>query len=545
MNISLKKRINWSFSLFVLLFVINGIVTIVTINDIKKLSGHLSEVVDPSSQCINDFNKMLLESKMYTTNWVFLRSKQEDKELLKKLHDSDYQALKTRFTPYSSQWSTKRWRDSLEKVYAGFEQLLVIEKEIMGSLQEFDDYDDPVKRLQSELKVEEEILPRTAALIGTLTNIHNFGMQVKQRETLDVERSSRRLRIVIIVMAIGIVCIGIILAKYMRSVIIGPIQKISAIVNDLGKGITRKIEHEAGDDEIGDMIYAVNHLSDKLQETATFAHEVGVRNFNKPFTPLSEEDTLGKALIMMRDNLRKSEERIELKNRELEQKNKELEQFAYVASHDLQEPIRTTSGFAELLQKKYKGSLDDKANTYLNYILSSAERMKVLINDLLDYSRIGRKKERQQVDCAKVLEEVTADLHTAIEEAGAIVLVEPLPVVYGYRTEIKQLFQNLVLNAIKFRRKGIPPLIDIATYKLDGCWQFSCTDNGIGIDEQYWERIFVIFQRLHNRTEYEGSGIGLAHCKKIVELHGGKIWVRSKLGEGATFYFTIPEGDIL
>jgi light-regulated signal transduction histidine kinase (bacteriophytochrome) len=230
-------------------------------------------------------------------------------------------------------------------------------------------------------------------------------------------------------------------------------------------------------------------------------------------------------------------------NHELEGKNKELEQFVYIASHDLREPLRTTSSFVELLQKQYKGALDEKADKYLSYISQASDRMKVLINDLLDYSRIGTKKELQPVDCNNVLEEVLSDLDTAIKEAGAQIITDTLPVINAYPTSIKQLFQNLVANGIKFRKKDVPPQIKIAVKKCSSNWHFSFTDNGIGIEEKHSERIFIIFQRLHTRTEYEGTGIGLAHCKKIVEMHGGRIWVESKAGEGSTFHFTLPTGQ--
>lgn len=228
-------------------------------------------------------------------------------------------------------------------------------------------------------------------------------------------------------------------------------------------------------------------------------------------------------------------------NINLELKNKELEQFAYVASHDLQEPLRTTSSFVELLQQQYKGRLDEKADKYLSYITQSSGRMEVLIKDLLDYSRIGHKKELKKVDCNKILQDVLADLDTAIMETQPIILYESLPVINGYPTEVKQLFQNLIANALKFRKKDNTPEIKISAQDLTGCWEFSFKDNGIGIEEQHRERIFIIFQRLHTRTEYTGSGIGLSHCKKIVELHNGKIWVESSAGGGSAFHFTIPK----
>ena len=235
-----------------------------------------------------------------------------------------------------------------------------------------------------------------------------------------------------------------------------------------------------------------------------------------------------------------SEARLDLKNKELERKNTELEQFAYVASHDLQEPLRTTSSFVKILQKQYQGKLDEKADQYLRFIVDSSDRMKVLINDLLDYSRIGVKHALQPVDCSRIINDVIADLDTAIKDSGTLLCIGDLPVINGYPTEIKQLFQNLTINAIKFRKQGITPHVNISAAIVDNHWQFAFNDNGIGIDEAHYNRIFIIFQRLHTRTEYLGSGIGLSHCKKIVELHHGKIWVQSTPGEGSTFYFTIP-----
>ncbi|MDB5278218.1 MAG: response regulator [Ferruginibacter sp.] len=227
-------------------------------------------------------------------------------------------------------------------------------------------------------------------------------------------------------------------------------------------------------------------------------------------------------------------------NKELKIKNKELEQFAYVASHDLQEPLRTTSGFVELIQKQYGGKLDERADKYLHYIVDASDRMKTLIKDLLDFSRIGSDKLFEPVDCKIVLANVLEDITAAIQESNAEICYADLPVVHGHLTEIQLLFQNLLINAIKFRKTSEALKIDIGVEQKDNYWQFSIADNGIGIAQQYSERIFDIFQRLHNRNEYKGSGIGLSHCKKIVELHSGKIWVESVPQSGSTFYFTLP-----
>jgi len=237
--------------------------------------------------------------------------------------------------------------------------------------------------------------------------------------------------------------------------------------------------------------------------------------------------------------IRESESKLEIKNKELERKNKELEQFAFVSSHDLQEPLATMASFAGLLQQEYNGKLDEQADRALAFIAQSAGRMKTLIKDLLDYSRIGIGMSREEVDCNHILVETLEDLGKPIRDTKAIIQVGPLPVVTGYPSGLRQLFQNMISNAIKFSKKDHVPEIYISAESAGEWWEFTFRDNGIGIDPVFHEKIFIIFQRLHNRSEYEGSGIGLAHCKKIVELHKGNIRVESAVDQGATFYFTI------
>ena len=239
--------------------------------------------------------------------------------------------------------------------------------------------------------------------------------------------------------------------------------------------------------------------------------------------------------------LQRSEQGLKEYALSLEKSNKELENFAYVASHDLQEPLRKIGSFTELLARKYQDRLDEKAVVYIGYIVDGAHRMQILINDLLAFSRVTTKgREFAAVDCNGLLARVWRDLELAILESGARIKVDELPVVMADDVQLGQVFQNLIANAIKYRVQGKIPVIEVTAQQNDKDWLFAISDNGIGIEAQHFERIFQIFQRLHTREEYSGTGIGLALSKKIVERHGGRIWVESILGQGSTFFFTIP-----
>jgi PAS domain S-box-containing protein len=250
--------------------------------------------------------------------------------------------------------------------------------------------------------------------------------------------------------------------------------------------------------------------------------------------------------VMFRDvsERKRAEEALAEHARELARSNAELEQFAYVASHDLQEPLRMVASYTQLLARRYQDKLDADARDFIAYAVDGATRMQALIADLLNYSRIGtRGKPFRPSSCEAVLERVLASLKLATNESGATVSHDSLPTVLGDDVQLGQLFQNLLVNAIKFRTEA-PPRIHLSAERNGNVWTFSVRDNGIGIAPEYAERIFMIFQRLHSKNEYPGTGIGLAVCKKIVERHGGRIWVNSQPGSGATFFFTIPDRDI-
>ncbi len=275
-----------------------------------------------------------------------------------------------------------------------------------------------------------------------------------------------------------------------------------------------------GTDEFSNLARAFDSMTESLQKSEILQHQMNAE--------------LEKRVIERTEHLATAVE-------SLKRSNQELEQFAYVASHDLQEPLRMISSFSQLLAQEYRGKLDGEADEYIHYVVDGANRMQSLIQDLLSYSRVdSRGKPFEEVDLNYILGAVHSSLQLQIQETAAVIGISPLPTIISDSLQMTQLFQNLLSNSLKFRG-NVLPLIQVSACDEVDFWHFTVSDNGIGIEAQYFERIFKIFQRLHTRAEYPGTGIGLAVCKRIVERHGGRIWVESEPGKGTAFHFTISK----
>lgn len=282
-------------------------------------------------------------------------------------------------------------------------------------------------------------------------------------------------------------------------------------------------------------ISATGNYSNRLYDTGT--DEIGVlsKEFNNMLDQIQKmQNSLKEANVDL-------EKRVQERTSKLERSNQELEQFAYVASHDLQEPLRTISNFVGLLEKKYPKEADDDHFRYFQFVIKATSKMQNLIRDLLELSRVGRNVTFTQVDCNKIILDIMAEMEISIKEKNANIHFSNLPFIVASEIELKRVFQNLISNALKFKKKEITPEVTIHGQENEEEYLFSVEDNGIGIEDEYTSKIFNIFQRLHSTTEYPGTGIGLAACKKIVALHNGRIWVESHIGQGAVFYFTISK----
>lgn len=266
-----------------------------------------------------------------------------------------------------------------------------------------------------------------------------------------------------------------------------------------------------------------------------------LNEINRATKKIAQGDLEERATVYSKDEIGQVAMAVNQMTEQLVLSNKELGQFAYIASHDLQEPLRTITNYVGLFEKQYKGKLDENAEKYITTITGATGRMQQLIRDILNYSRIGHDKVLSTIHIDILLQEILTDMTIAIKESNALIKIDKMPVLKGYETELRSLFQNLLSNALKFRKQGTQTEITITSKPDLNNWIFAIKDNGIGIEKIYFDRIFTIFQKLHGQKEFAGTGIGLAQCKKIVELHGGKMWLESELDKGSTFYFTIPK----
>jgi signal transduction histidine kinase len=330
----------------------------------------------------------------------------------------------------------------------------------------------------------------------------------RMRALDSLNRASHLLDAVLLVIAIVLAVVVIVLAVVLRATAIRPVHVLAAEARRVAEGDFGHEVAPSGPREIRELAADVNTMRTRILQELTAVQE-------------ANESLAARAV-------------------ELQRSNAELEQFAYVASHDLQEPLRKVTSFCQLLQRRYGGQLDEKADQYIEFAVDGSKRMQVLINDLLAFSRVGRSGPGLgPVACDAALAGAKTNLSAQIEQAGAVIEAGPLPEVYAQFTLITAVFQNLLSNALKFR--GAQPAHIVISAERDGAfWLFSVRDNGIGIEPQYADRVFLIFQRLHDKATYPGTGIGLAMCRKIIEYYGGQIWLDTTVTDGARFSFTLP-----
>ncbi|HEY6495966.1 MAG TPA: ATP-binding protein [Trebonia sp.] len=375
-------------------------------------------------------------------------------------------------------------------------------------------YAEPtIRQIQASGKpvVSPDILAGKAefdALRGKMASFQSDVSSARQQALGALNQASTELDVTLLIIAIGLVVVVTVLAAVLRDTAIRPVHVLAAEARRVADGDFGHEVVQTGPREIRGLASDVNSMRERILRELSSVQE-------------ANEALAGHAADLQRSNA-------------------ELEQFAYVASHDLQEPLRKVTSFCQLLQRRYGGQLDEKADQYIEFAVDGAKRMQVLINDLLAFSRVGRSVQNLgPVHCDAALADAQAAMSAQIDQAGAVIEAGPLPVVRAQLTLLTVVFQNLLGNALKFRSER-PPRIAVTAERDGTFWLFSVADNGIGIEPQYADRVFLIFQRLHDRAAYPGTGIGLAMCRKIIEYFGGRIWLDTSAADGSRFFFTLP-----
>ncbi len=344
--------------------------------------------------------------------------------------------------------------------------------------------------------------------------------QLRADRVRAVDGSSSQLVELLVAAGLVILLAAILLAVLLRYLVTRPVYRLAAEVREVVGGDYEHVVSVEGPPELARLAGDVESMRRRI---------------------VNDLQEVGQARQLIEETNRQLESQAE----ELTRSNRDLEQFAYVASHDLQEPLRKVISFCQLLQRRYAGQLDERANQYIAFAVDGAERMQRLINDLLAFSRIGRLTSGfTDVDLDALVREAVNQREAALQETGGTVTWADLPTVRGEEPLLSSLLGNLISNSIKFRRPGVPPRVHLDAHRVDGEWEITCRDNGIGIDAEFADKVFVIFQRLHAKEVYPGTGIGLAIAKKIIEYHGGRIWVDTSTGEGTTIRFSLPAAPV-
>ncbi len=491
---SIKNRLFLGFGTLIVVLLVNIILTQIASRESTATYEELKTEIGPTITLLNEYQEVNRELLLLTINKIFRQTDEGYTNRMKAITEVVLPHFKTKvfLLTQTLPLNDKKIQISRNIINLTNRSISIV-KEINNLLLTSVDYDNAQKIDQATQRANLDLSDLTHQIDYNLSLLQKeYNTRFDEHQIALSKELDNLSGIIFLTGIIGII-FGIVIASGTIKSIVGPIFTLQKSARQISGGDYTVVVPIEGRDELASLGHSFNSMAESLQ-----------KNFE-----------------------------------EIELKNKELEQFVYIASHDLQEPLRTLGSFTELLEKEYPSQKGENSSTYLRFINEATSRMSQLVKGLLDYSRIGASRELSEIDCNVLLDDVQNDLALTIDKTNAILLIGTLPMLNGYTTELRLLFQNLISNAIKFHTFKKPPHITISVEELPQFWKFTIKDNGIGIDAQYHERIFSIFQRLHNRSEYQGTGIGLAHCRKIVEMHGGKIWVESVPYEGSSFYFTI------
>lgn len=488
--------------------VLIGVTLVVTFRTVAK-SREMSRLSD-------DIIRGMFDLSIVSHEYVAEGEKRAEVQWRRKHESLTQLARDARGQTEEEQGILARVRRRLESIGALFGQLVLSREEEQSGRRSPELSEEWRRRLVGQIMVMSQSMVSDAKQLARLS--HNNLARTQTRAYAFIAAV-----LLLLMVALGLISLGI--GRSIRR----PVEALRAAARTVASGDLERHVECRGRDEIGDLARAFNEMTQSLKASDSDLRE-----------EIREREKAQRELQLLNETL---ERRVQERTAELTRSNQSLQQFAYVASHDLQEPLRAVEGYSQVLAKRYGGQLDDRADEFIQHIVEGVERMKSLIKGLLEYSRIGsRGRPLRAVDLGASLQEALKNLGAAIQESNAEVSVDRLPTVTADPEQMSRLLQNLIANAVKFRGEA-PPRVHVSAERDDDRkrWIVCVRDNGVGIEPSYRDQIFLLFKRLHTRDQYEGTGIGLSICKRIVERHGGEIWLESEPGSGSAFFFTVPD----
>lgn len=536
---SIDSEIYIIFIIAVNITVFNALFGFINMNTNRDLNRRVLNDNIPSLEALERMNLTATRSNLLITNWVYMPNDFIGKEALVRHQSDEYPELKGNMTALITLWQDSVNTRLMNTVFDEFEKLMYAEKRIMKMLDSRDDYSDEVKITYATEVLETEVQAHYNNILSELGNV--ITDKRKQTLKLDEELEASSAKMIFTLSLMGVLIIGVMLFViiYMTRYMIQPMQKLKNYIMHMSRGEIPHVDLETKKNAVGQMTDAVKILADGMARTAKFAAEIGKQNFDMEIEPLSEHDEFSNALLQMRESLRKASNENEQYILEIEKINKQLDEFVYIVSHDLKAPLRGISTLTTFIEDELASHPNEKIRELLVLMKSRTHRLQNLITAVLEYSRLSSTKgAKENVNVSELLDNIvdliSPPAHCKVIKEGN------LPTLFTERIKLQQVLQNLISNGIKYNDKP-NGLVEISVSENGKFVKFSIKDNGMGINKEYHEKIFGVFQTLESKDKTDSTGIGLTIVKKLIEQQGGTISVESEQGKGSCFSFSWPK----
>lgn len=536
---SIDTEIYIIFIIVVNITVFNALFGFINMHKHHELSDNVLSDNIPSVEALEKLHLEVNRSRMLTTNWIYMQGNEEDKQALREHQDNEYPEAKGEVMALMTMWSDTANTKLVKVVLSEFDQLIESEKKIMNTLAVSGDYLDPIKKISAAEILETEVQAHYDIISSELQKV--IADKRKQAETLDAELfvSYKKMTYTLSAMALMIIATVLFVMYYMTRNMIRPIHALKNYILQMSRGEIPEIDMRSRKNAVGQMTEAVKILAERNKETAKFATEIGKENFDTDYKPLSENDEFGKALVLMRENLRLASDERKKHISDVEKINLQLDEFVYIVSHDLKAPLRGISTLSTFIEEELASQPNEKIKEFLDLLKGRTSRMHSLITAILEYSKLSTTKSpKENVNVNELLDNVV-DMISPPENVS-INRNGNFPTLFTEKIKLQQVFQNLISNGIKYNDKP-EGVINISSQENGSFFHFSVRDNGKGIKKEYHEKIFGVFQTLESKDKTDSTGIGLTIVKKLIEQQGGKISVESEPGLGSRFSFTWPK----